>query len=76
MRTRQARRCGTPTGDDVELPTEARIVEAARIKAEHPLAYPDAFAAATVISHDATLWAGDPELLVEQSPWRWQDLRS
>lgn len=59
-----------------ELPTEIRIIGAARIKAEHSLAYADAFAAATAIAHDAALWTGDPELLVEQSAWRWRDLRS
>ena len=30
-----------------EVPGESRIIEAARIKATHPMAYPDAFAAAT-----------------------------
>lgn len=59
-----------------ELPTTERILEAARIKAEHPMAYADAFAAATAISHDATLWTGDPELLIGNAPWSWQDLRS
>lgn len=59
-----------------ELPTEARVIEAARIKAEHPLAYADAFAAATAIAHDAVLWTGDPELLVDPAAWRWRDVRS
>lgn len=59
-----------------ELPAETRVIEAARIKAEHPLAYADAFAAATAIAHDAVLWTGDPELLVDQATWRWRDLRS
>ena len=43
-----------------EVPGESRIIEAARIKATHPMAYPDAFAAATAIAHDATLWTGYP----------------
>jgi predicted nucleic acid-binding protein len=58
-----------------ELPVEARILEAARIKAAHPMAYADAFAAATAIAHDAALWTGDPELLIPDAPWRWHDLR-
>ena len=58
-----------------ELPNESRVLEAARIKAEYPMAYADAFAAATAIAHDATLWTGDPELLIEDAPWRWRDLR-
>lgn len=59
-----------------ELPTAERILEAARIKAENPMAYADAFAAATAISHSATLWTGDPELLIGDAAWSWQDLRS
>ncbi|MFZ1438918.1 MAG: hypothetical protein WAX12_13520 [Candidatus Microthrix subdominans] len=39
------------------------------------MAYADAFAAATAISLDATLWTGDPELLTENADWRWRDLR-
>jgi len=59
-----------------ELPGEARVIEAARIKATNALAYADAFAAATALAHGAVLWTGDPELLVEQAAWRWRDLRS
>jgi predicted nucleic acid-binding protein len=59
-----------------ELPTTERVLSAARIKSEHPLAYADAFAAATAMAHDAELWTGDLELLLEGSPWRWRDLRS
>jgi predicted nucleic acid-binding protein len=58
-----------------ELPDEAMVLDAARIKAAHPLAYADAFAAAAAIRHDATLWTGDPELLVPDAPWAWRDLR-
>lgn len=58
-----------------EVPGESRIIAAARIKAEHPMAYADAFAAATAIAHEATLWTGDPELLVANSDWSWRDLR-
>ena len=59
----------------MELPNEPRVIEAARIKAEFSMAYADAFAAATAISHGATLWTGDPELLITPAPWRWRDLR-
>jgi predicted nucleic acid-binding protein len=58
-----------------ELPSGARILDAARIKSDHSMAYADAFAAATAIAHDAPVWTGDPELLVDGSPWRWLDLR-
>ncbi|MEQ8717746.1 MAG: AbrB/MazE/SpoVT family DNA-binding domain-containing protein [Acidimicrobiales bacterium] len=27
------------------------------------------------VAEDLELWTGDPELLVEGSPWRWRDLR-
>ncbi len=59
-----------------ELPSDRRVIEAARLKADHPMAYADAFAAATAIAHQATLWTGDPELLVDGSIWQWRDLRS
>lgn len=39
------------------------------------MAYADAFGAAVAIATDATLWTGDPELLVVDAPWRWRDLR-
>lgn len=58
----------------LEAPAAHRVLEAARLKADHQLAYADAFAAATAIAHDATLLTGDPELLVAASPWRWEDL--
>lgn len=60
---------------DVRLPDERLILEAARIKADHAMAYADAFAAALSIASDATLWTGDPELLVPGAPWKWRDLR-
>jgi predicted nucleic acid-binding protein len=61
---------------DVQLPDEALVLSAARIKADHPMAYADAFAAALSSTHDATLWTGDPELLVKDAGWRWRDLHS
>lgn len=61
---------------DLDLPSESRILSAAAIKADHPMAYADAFAAATAAAHDATLLTGDPELLLPGAPWRWEDLRT
>lgn len=61
---------------DLDLPSEHRILNAAAIKADHPMAYADAFAAATAAAHDATLLTGDPELLLDSAPWLWEDLRA
>lgn len=61
---------------DLDLPSEGRILSAAAIKADYPMAYADAFAAATAVAHSATLLTGDPELLLPGSPWRWEDLRT
>ena len=61
---------------DALLPDERLVIDAARIKADHRMAYADAFAAALTTASDATLWTGDPELLVDGSSWRWRDLRS
>jgi predicted nucleic acid-binding protein len=61
---------------DARLPDERLILDAARLKAGHPMSYADAFAAAQAIALDAELWTGDPELLVDGSAWRWRDLRS
>ena len=66
---------------DVQLPDEPLVLSAAKIKAAVPMAYADAFAAATALRHDAPLMTGDPELLVRPiasskiKPWRWVDLR-
>jgi predicted nucleic acid-binding protein len=59
-----------------ELPTESLIRQAAAIKAKHPMAYADAYAAATAVAHSAELWTGDPELLIPDAPWRPVDLRA
>jgi hypothetical protein len=40
------------------------------------MAYVDAFAAALAVAQDATLWTGDPELLLDGAAWRWRDLRA
>jgi predicted nucleic acid-binding protein len=60
---------------EAELPHEERVLQAGRIKSAHPLAYADAFAAATAQAHGAELWTGHPELLVENASWAWRDLR-
>lgn len=60
---------------DVRLPDVRLVLDAARLKADHPMGYADAFGAALAITEDATLWTGDPELLLDGSRWRWQDLR-
>ena len=59
----------------LDLPDEARILQAATIKAEHALAYADAFAAATALAHDATMLTGDPELLLPSVTWSHEELR-
>jgi ribonuclease VapC len=60
---------------DAQLPDERLVIDAARIKADHPIAYADAFAASLAVATEGTLWTGDPELLVDGSSWRWRDLR-
>jgi predicted nucleic acid-binding protein len=61
----------------LDLPTEARVLEAATIKAGHALAYADAFAIATALAHNANLLTGDPEILDSGDPtWPVVDLRS
>lgn len=58
--------------DDV---TPTRVLAAARIKAKHPIAFADCFAAATAKAHAATLLTGDPELLDRKVGCRTRDLR-
>lgn len=53
----------------VVLPDRGLILEAARIKSDYPLSYADAFAAATAVRLSASLWTGDPELMLENAPW-------
>ena len=61
---------------DLDLPDAERVLQAATIKADHAMAYADAFAAATAVAHQAPLLTGDPELLVPSAPWAYEDLRS
>ncbi|MCA1702782.1 MAG: PIN domain-containing protein [Actinobacteria bacterium] len=60
----------------VELPSEALVRRAVELKAAHAMAYADAFAAATALTHDGQLWTGDPELLIADAPWKVTDLRT
>jgi hypothetical protein len=55
----------------LDAATPERVMAAARIKAVHPLAYGDAFAAA----HDAILLTGDLELTSRSVGCRVEDLR-
>ncbi len=59
----------------LELPSESRVLEAARIQATYPMAYADAFAVATAQAHDAMILTVDPEILDAGGPWRADDLR-
>ncbi|MEO7146700.1 MAG: PIN domain-containing protein [Terrimesophilobacter sp.] len=54
---------------DVRLPDRKTMIDAATIKALHPMSYADAFAAATAARLRAPLWTGDPELLVAGAVW-------
>lgn len=58
--------------DDV---TPERVLAAAQLKARHPLAFADCFAAATAAARDATLFTGDPELLERDVGCSTRDLR-
>jgi predicted nucleic acid-binding protein len=60
----------------LDLPTEARVLEAAHLKAGYTMACADAFAVATAIAHGATLLTGDPEILDGDPAWPVEDLRS
>lgn len=60
----------------LDVPSEARVLEAAHLKAAHSMAYADAFAVATAIAHGATLLTGDPEILTGNPGWPVEDLRS
>ena len=60
----------------LDLPSEARVLQAAHLKAGYAMAYADAFAVATAIAHGATLLTGDPEILNGDPTWPVEDLRS
>jgi predicted nucleic acid-binding protein len=56
--------------------TPERVLAAAHIKAQHPIAFADCFAAATASAHDATLLTGDPELLERDVGCTVRDVRA
>jgi predicted nucleic acid-binding protein len=58
--------------DDV---TPERVLAAAHIKAVHPIAFADCFAAATALAREATLFTGDPELVDGDIGCDMRDLR-
>jgi predicted nucleic acid-binding protein len=60
----------------LEVPSEDRVLAAARITARWPLASADAFAVATAVGHGATLLTGDPEIVNGDPAWPVEDLRS
>lgn len=66
---------GTLEGTKIEIvPVERELaLAAAHMKAEHPLAYADAFAAALAVEAGATLVTGDPEFksLEDSLPIHW-----
>lgn len=59
----------------LDVLTEERVLEAARVKAEHRMAYADAFAVATALAHGAELLTGDREILDGDASWPVVDLR-
>lgn len=58
--------------DDV---TAERVLAASHLKAVHPIAFADCFAAATAMARAATLFTGDPELLDADIDCDMRDLR-
>jgi predicted nucleic acid-binding protein len=60
---------------EFDVPSEERVLEAARIKADHPMAFADAFAIATSIAHSAVLLTGDPEIIDAPGGWNRENLR-
>jgi predicted nucleic acid-binding protein len=57
---RMAVRRGLPVS--VKEATQRRVRRAAELKADHAIAYADAFAVATALEFEATLVTGDPEI--------------
>jgi uncharacterized protein with PIN domain len=77
---------GRPSADEVlselrvalelELPTQSRMIETARIKAALAIALGDCFAIATAAARDLRLLTGDPEILdLKDLPCAVEDLR-
>jgi predicted nucleic acid-binding protein len=60
----------------LDLPGPARMIEAARLKAIHPIALGDCFALATAAAHRLPLLTGDPEIInMASRPCVVEDLR-
>lgn len=59
---------------EVESPSLETTRAAARIMTTHRIPLADAHAAATAMTHDAVVWAGD-EHLNKPGPWKRRDLR-
>jgi predicted nucleic acid-binding protein len=55
--------------------TPSRVLEAAEVKAAHPVAFADAFAVATSRAHGAVLLTGDAEIIEAGGDWEVEDLR-
>jgi predicted nucleic acid-binding protein len=60
---------------EFDVPSEERVLAAARINADHPMAFADAFAIATSIAHSAVLLTGDPEIIDAPGGWNRENLR-
>ena len=60
---------------NLDLPTEERVIEAARVKAGHRMAYADAFAVATALAHGAESSNGRSGNLAGRRLWSVVDLR-
>ena len=60
---------------EFDAPDEERVVASARIKAEHPMAFADAFAIVDVRRVQAVLLTGDPEIIDAPGQWEVEDLR-
>jgi len=72
-RKRGEEKAGAITEDISRLPvglvdvTKERVLAAARVKAQHPVSYADAFVVATAIEFTATIVTGDPEFKATES---------
>lgn len=60
----------------LDAATPERVLAAAHLKAGHPIAFADCFAAGTAIARGATLYTGDPELLERDVGCPVRDLRA
>lgn len=76
---REARRCVRDLRAclRLDLPSDMRVLQAAAIKASHPMAYAEAFAVATARAHGCPLLTGDPVVPVVAAGAGWDvvDLR-